>query len=93
MVAILAYMAKGDAVDLHPIHKELSLYEAADILGVSRSYLVGLLESGEIPYWMEGTTRRILCQDVLDYKKRSDEESMKVLKELADQAQRLNMGY
>jgi excisionase family DNA binding protein len=93
LVEILAQMAKGNAVKLHPIRHELEVYEAADILGVSRAYVIGLLESGKIPYRMEGTSRRMRCQDVLDYKKRNDEERRKILDELAAEAQELNMGY
>lgn len=90
---ILAQMGQGNAVKVQPIRQELHLYEAADILGVSRSYVVSLLESGEIPYWIEGTVYRMRYHDVIDYKNRNDTERMKVLDELAAQAQELDMGY
>ncbi|GAA6622645.1 helix-turn-helix domain-containing protein [Scytonema sp. NUACC26] len=93
LIEILAQMARGNAVKLHPIRHEVEIYEAADILGVSNAYVMGLLESGKIPYRMEGTSRRMRCQDVLDYKKRNDEERRKILDELAAEAQELNMGY
>ena len=93
LVEILAHMGQGNGVQLTPIRKELEIYEAADILGVSKAYLVSLLKSGEIPYWVEGTVYRMLYQDVIDYKNRNDTERMKVLDELAAQAQELNMGY
>jgi excisionase family DNA binding protein len=93
LLEILAQIGQGNAVKLQPIRQELHLYEAADILGVSRSYVVSLLESGEIPYWIEGTVYWMRYQDVIDYKNRNDTERMKVLDELAAQAQELNMGY
>ena len=93
LVEILAQMGQGNAVQLQPIRQELHLYEAADILGVSRSYVVSLLESGEIPYWIEETVYRMRYQDVIDYKNQNDAERMKVLDELAAEAQELNMGY
>jgi excisionase family DNA binding protein len=93
LVEILAQMGQGNAVQLIPIRKELELYEAADILGVSKAYLVALLKSGEIPYRIDGAVYRMLYQDVIDYKNRNDAERMKVLDELAAEAQELNMGY
>ena len=73
--------------------KELSTQEAADILNVSRPYLVNLLESGKIPFRKVGLRRRILAADVMTYKKHIDQERYQTLAELAAQAQELKMGY
>lgn len=93
LVEILTQMGMGNAVKVIPIQQELTTSEAASLLNVSRPYLVGLLESGEIPYRKVGTRRRVLAQDVIDYKNRIDAARMQTLEELAAQAQELNLGY
>lgn len=93
LVDILAQMAQGNAVTLIPIHAELTTQEAADILNVSRPFLIKLIESGELPYRRVGRHRRIFFKDVMKYKQQIDNQRMQVLDELVAQAQELNMGY
>jgi len=93
LVEILIQIADGNTVSIVPLKKELTTQEAADILQVSRPYLVQLLESGEIPYRKVGTRRRILTQDVINYKNRIDAARSQTLADLSAQAQELNMGY
>ena len=90
---VLSKMANGESVMLIPLHKELTTQEAADILGVSRPYVVKLLEQGEIPYKKLRRHRRIRFEDLMAYKERSDREVELALDELVAEAQELGMGY
>lgn len=93
LLKALLELAGGHAVSCTSIHSELTTQEAADMLNVSRPYLVQLLEKGEIPYRKVGTKRRLLAQDVLAYKDHISDERLKALAKLSKQAQDLDMGY
>lgn len=76
-----------------PTHAELTIQEAANLLNVSRSFLVKSIDSGEIPYRKVGRHRRIILADLMSYKQQADHQRMQALDELASQAQTLGVGY
>ncbi len=93
LLEILDQMAKGNAITLVPIHAELTTQEAANLLNVSRPFLINLLETGEIPYRKIGNRRKVLFSDLMRYKEIDDKKRSEMISKLTEQAQNLNMGY
>jgi excisionase family DNA binding protein len=89
--ALLTELAKGNAVTVMPHHAELTTQEAADLLNVSRPFLVSLLVNGQLPFHKVGTHRRVRFSDLMIYKRRRDTESEAALRELAALSQGLQL--
>ena len=88
---LLTEMARGNAVTLIPIHAELTTQEAADMLNVSRPYLIRLLEEGKIPFHKAGTHRRVKFTDLQSFRTKVEAERQAAMDELARQAQELEL--
>ncbi|WIG61376.1 MAG: hypothetical protein OJF49_004124 [Ktedonobacterales bacterium] len=88
---VIPHLAHNQAVAVVPINKELTTQEAAEILNVSRPYLIKVLERGEIPYVMTGTHRRILVSDLMDYKRKRDTSRREALARLTQISQDFGM--
>lgn len=79
---ILAAMANGQGVQIMPVNAELTTQQAAELLNVSRPYLIGLLERGEIEYRLVGRHRRIRFDALMDYMRRDDLARKRAVDEL-----------
>ena len=93
IVDVLVELAKGNAVTVVPVRAELTTQQAADILNVSRPYLVGLLDKGKIPHRMVGNRRKVPLQELLDYKRIDDTYRKGILDELTREAESIGLEY
>jgi len=84
LMDLLRHIGNGDAVTLVPVSKMLTTQQAADILNVSRPFLVSLLEKDEIKFTTVGRHRRIMAEDLFRYKRDRDQKRGKALAELAE---------
>lgn len=81
-IQLLRYVGSGNAVTLLPIQQMLTTQQAADLLDVSRPYLIKLIEKGDIAHSMVGRHRRVKAEDVLAYKSARDKTRAEALDEL-----------
>jgi excisionase family DNA binding protein len=88
---ILKQTAAGHAVSVVPLEAEVTTQQAADLLNVSRPYVVGMIERGLLPTRMVGNQRRLPLKDVLAYKADNRAKRLKSLEELAALDQELGL--
>ena len=82
LVKLITGLCGGQSVAIVQNDAYLTTVEAARMLGVSRQFLIKLLDRDEIPHHMVGTHRRIYVRDLLAYKARRDSKRRRVLDEL-----------
>lgn len=76
-------LARGDAIAIAPLRTELATQQAANLLNVSRQYLVRLLDEGSVPFTKTGTHRRVRMDDPLYFKTKRDADRKAKLDELS----------
>ena len=80
---ILANLANGEGVAVIPVDRELSTQKAADMLNVSRPFLIRLLEEGRIDFRLVGTHRRVKTASLLRYLSQDEAERRSAADELS----------
>ncbi len=88
---ILGFMAQGKAVALAPLHAELTMRQAADLMQVSRTHLVQLLDDERIASRKVGSHRRVRVEDILAYRRETESRRRKALDELTARDQELGL--
>lgn len=92
LLLALNEMAQGNAVTLIPTNTELTTQQAADLLNVSRPYVVKLLDEKKIPSRMVGKYRRLRFDDLMAYKQKDDDARALILDQLSAETQELGIG-
>jgi len=90
--ALLRDLATGVPVHVISADAELTTQQAADLLGLSRTYVVRLIDQGSLPAHMAGTHRRLLASNVLEYRGRRASR-LATLGELTDADEELGLTY
>lgn len=91
LLDMLTELGQGNAVALDTVQPELTTQQAADLLNVSRPYLVKLLDEGAIPSRKIGTHRRVLREDIVAFKRAADAKRQKALEDLSALDQELGL--
>lgn len=84
------YLAEGKSVSVVSDDTVLTTQEAADLLGMSRPYIVSLAERGVIPFTKVGTHRRFTLANILAYKKELERREQK-LEEIARLSEEMHL--
>lgn len=91
LLSIVEHLKAGDGVTVIPMHAELTTVEAADLLNVSRPFLIKQLEAGALAHHMVGTHRRLRLADVLAYRDHMDHNANEALDAMTAEAEELGL--
>lgn len=91
LVSIVGNLKAGNGVSVIPLHAELTTVEAAELLNVSRPFLIKQLDAGALPHHLVGTHRRLRLADVLAYRDRLDANANEALSALTQEAEDLGL--
>ena len=87
----LDHVRRGEHVRVIADDEEITTQQAADLLNVSRPYLVGLVDRGEIPSRKVGARRRLKLADVLLYREVDQARRLRAVADLSAEAQELGL--
>jgi excisionase family DNA binding protein len=84
---VMEHLQRGESVSIMHAAEELTTQQAADLLNISRPYLVRLVDRGEIPCHRVGTHRRISRADVETYRMQRDHRRRDNLRAMTREAE------
>ena len=70
---LLTELAAGAAVHVFADERDLTTQQAAELLGLSRTFVVRLIDEGKLPAYRAGTHRRVRASDAVAYARRRTE--------------------
>lgn len=88
---VLEHLSHGHGITLFPRLTEVTTMEAAEILNVSRPYVIKLLEAGELPFRTVGRHRRVPLNDIIAFKRRIDSDREAILDQMVAEAEELGL--
>ena len=91
LLDVLRLVGAGRGFQVIPVEAALTTQQAADLLNVSRPYLVGLLDRAKIPFHKVGRHRRIRAEDLFAYRHKRDEKRASALSALAEDDAKLDL--
>lgn len=91
LLSIVEHLKAGNGVTVIPMHAELTTVEAAELLNVSRPFLIKQIEAGTLPCHMVGTHRRLRLADVLAYRDRMDADAADALAAMTAEVEELGL--
>lgn len=91
LAQVLSILEGGQGVALIPSEAQLTTQQAADMLNVSRPYLIGLLEAGKIEYTKVGRHRRVPFKALMEYKRHSDQRARAAADEMSRLGQEIGL--
>lgn len=89
LAQVLDSFAHGEGLTVLPSQAELTTQQAADALQVSRPFLIGLLDVGQIEYRTVGTHRRVKAASLMRYLRKDDERRQTVADALTAETREL----
>lgn len=91
LLQVAEAMRAGLAVTVAPHHLTLSTQEAADLLRISRTTLVRLLETGSIPFEKPNRHRKVRLDDLLEYRRRQRSQAELAFADMVADTERLGL--
>ncbi|BAZ15668.1 hypothetical protein NIES4071_75400 [Calothrix sp. NIES-4071] len=84
ILEVLQAIKSDQIIHIVPPNSKLTTQQAADFLNVSHSYLIKLLEQGEIPYVSIGAQRRVQFDDLSKYREKRNQNRSQMLQKLIE---------
>ncbi|QHE78956.1 helix-turn-helix domain-containing protein (plasmid) [Hydrogenophaga sp. PBL-H3] len=90
---VLGALSERRAVTVISDKQEMTTVEAANLLNVSRPFVIRAIEEGRLAHRMVGTHRRIPFDGLMAFRAQMREKQIAALQRLSENAQELGLEY